>query len=152
MRINTEDEYQELLQRMRETAGRGTTLPVKGKTRNKLIESVASEEIEQCALARWLDEHFSGEWFHVPNGGHRNVIVGKKLKAQGVKRGVPDNFIIRPTKEAPGVVVELKRIRGGVVSDDQKKWLGTLSDFGWICRVCCGSNEAIRFVRETYDI
>src|SRR5690554_7178377 len=32
--------------------------------------------------------------WHTPNGGHRNVVVASKLKAQGVKRGVPDIVIV----------------------------------------------------------
>jgi hypothetical protein len=120
------------------------------------------EEAEQVALAQFLDLYFWDQWAHIPNGGMRPSSEGKdgkrfsveakKLKAQGVKSGLPDVFIFRPVKGAPGVVVELKRVRGGVVSPDQKKWLKTLSDFGWICYVAKGADDAIKFVREQYGI
>ena len=120
------------------------------------------EEAEQVTLAQFLDLMFRDQWFHVGNGGMRPSsfdtdgkrfsVEAKKLKAQGVKSGVPDVFIVRPVKGAPGVVVELKRVKGGVVSEDQQKWLKTLTGFGWICYVARGADEAIKFVRETYGI
>jgi hypothetical protein len=120
------------------------------------------EEAEQVALAQFLDLYFWDQWAHIPNGGmrpssedkdgRRFSVEAKKLKAQGVKKGVPDNFIFRPVKGAFGVVVELKRVRGGVVSPDQKKWLKTLAEFGWICYVARGAEDGIRFVREQYGI
>jgi hypothetical protein len=111
---------------------------------------VETEEAEQIAFAQYLDLYFHGEWFHVPNGGKRSKAVAGKLKAQGVKRGVPDNFILRPTKGAPGVVVELKRLKGGVVSEEQEGWIALLQSFGWIVGVCKGAHEAINFVKEVY--
>ena len=84
--------------------------------------------------------------------GKRFSVEAKKMQAQGVKKGIPDVFIFRPVKGAPGVVVELKRKKGGVVSDDQKKWLKTLAGFGWICYVAKGADEAIKFVRDCYGI
>lgn len=130
------------------------------KTVNKI--PCPLEEQEQVTLAQFLDLMFWDQWFHVGNGGMRPSsfdtdgkrfsVEAKKLKDQGVKSGVPDVFIIRPVKGSPGVVVELKRVRGGTVSDDQKKWLKTLSDFGWICYVAHGSGDAIKFIRETYSI
>ena len=120
------------------------------------------EEVEQVTLAQFLDLMFRDQWFHVPNGGMRPSsfdgdgkrfsVEAKKMKDQGVKKGVPDVFILRPVKGVPGVVVELKRRKGGVVSDDQKKWIKTLSEFGWITFIAHGSDSAIQFVRETYGI
>ena len=58
-----------------------------------------SEHHEQCALFAWLRL----QWpdldrvsFAIPNGGHRHKAVAGKLKAEGVKAGVPDIFIAYP--------------------------------------------------------
>jgi hypothetical protein len=120
------------------------------------------EEAEQVTLAQFLDLMFKDQWAHWPNGGMRPSsfdkdgkrfsVEAKKLKAQGLKSGLPDVFIFRPVKGAPGVVVELKRRKGGIVSDDQKKWLKTLSEFGWITFVAHGADAGIKFIRETYNI
>lgn len=109
-----------------------------------------TEEQEQRTVAQFLDLFFPGEWFHVPNGGMRNKAEGGKLKAQGVKPGVPDNFIFRPVCNAPGVVIELKRISGGTVSKEQKEWLKMLSKFGWLCYCIKGADAAIKLLQYLY--
>jgi hypothetical protein len=45
--------------------------------------------------------------------------------------------------ESPGAVIEMKRKKGGVVSDDQQFWLNALSIRGWQVAVCRGIDEAI---------
>lgn len=110
------------------------------------------EEKEQEDLARFLDFKFPGEWFHVPNEGKKAIGYHMKMKLQGLKSGVPDNFIMRPVRGCPGVVIELKRVKGGNVSPEQKTWLETLKSFGWITRVSKGADDAIRFVMEVYGI
>lgn len=54
-----------------------------------------SEDTEQMNLFNWIraEEKYKPElhWvFHVPNGGSRNQIEAKKLKAMGVLAGVSD--------------------------------------------------------------
>ena len=108
------------------------------------------EETEQRVLAQWLDMH-KINWFHPPNGGHRNVVVAKKLKAQGVKRGVPDVMIVDRPPANPknvGVAIELKRRKGGSLTKEQKRWLRILSEKGWAVAVCRGADEAIKFLEE----
>lgn len=141
-------------EQMAKKAGASTDTPAPAKRKTILPKDLPCplEEEEQVTLAQFLDLMFWEQWFHVPMGGLRNKAEGGKLKAQGAKAGIPDNWIVRPVKGAPGVVVELKRVKGGVVSEDQKKWLKTLAGFGWICRVCAGADEAIKFVRNTYGI
>lgn len=108
------------------------------------------EEIEQRTLAQWLDMHGIA-WFHPPNGGDRNQIVGRKLKIQGVKRGVPDVMIVDPPPLYPsnvGTAIELKRRKGGHLTDEQKEWLETLQERGWATAVCRGADEAIQFLES----
>lgn len=112
------------------------------------------EETEQIALAQWLDLH-KVAWWHTPNGGDRNQIVGRKLKLQGVKRGVPDVIIVDPPPNYPntvGAAIELKRRKGGRVTAEQSAWLNDLKDRGWAVAVCRGVDEAIEFLTELgYD-
>lgn len=59
---------------------------------------------EQRAVFEWA-EYAKGKYpwlkwmHHIPNGGSRNKIEAVRLKAQGVKRGVPDIFLPYPTGE-----------------------------------------------------
>lgn len=53
------------------------------------------EDALQKSVARLLDS--TGlDWFHPANGEARNAITGAKLKAMGVKAGVPDVMIFQP--------------------------------------------------------
>ena len=108
------------------------------------------EDAEQQVLAKWLDMHRIN-WFHPPNGGHRNVVVAAKLKAQGVKPGVPDVMIVDPPPNYPnnvGTAIELKRRKGGTVSSEQTAWLGILQERGWAVAGCKGATEAIEFLES----
>jgi len=51
------------------------------------------EHLTQKAICQYLDMR-GVMYFAVPNGGKRNLITAKKLKAEGVKAGVPDLCVI----------------------------------------------------------
>lgn len=109
-----------------------------------------TEDQEQQDLANYLD--LTGLlWCHVPNGGMRNKAVAGKLKAQGVKSGVPDVLVFSPPPNFPGsrgVAIELKRVKGGTLSTEQKNWLDNLANLGWIAQCCNGCGDAIDLLRE----
>lgn len=99
-------------------------------------------------LAAWLDV-MNLLWCHVPNGGARNLITGRRLKAEGVKRGVPDVLIFTVPKplKASGVAIELKRLRGGIVTQEQKDWHTALKKVGWQVHVARGAVDAIDWLK-----
>ncbi len=103
-----------------------------------LMKAVKLHEARWPAL-RWL--------FAVPNGGARNKIVAAKLKAEGVKPGVPD--YIWPQRSAPyiGLALELKA-KVGRVDPAQREWLAGLEAQGWRCVVAYGWEEALAAIRE----
>lgn len=80
--------------------------------------------------------------FAIPNGGERNVIVASRLKAEGVRAGVPDLFLAVKRGNHGGLFIEMKKPKGGRVSDNQKTMLQTLSDYGYVTSVCKGWLEA----------
>ena len=72
---------------------------------------------EQVGFVNWFRGKFPTVLiFAVPNGGKRTIKVATKLKAEGVVRGIPDLYI-----PAWHLWVEMKRIKGGKVSPDQRK-------------------------------
>ena len=87
---------------------------------------------------------------HIPNGGSRNKIEAARLKAQGVKSGVPDIFLPVARKGFHGLYIELKRQKGGVVSESQSKWLGALMEQGYMTDVCYGAEQAIKVIKEYF--
>lgn len=113
---------------------------------------VPLERQEQAAIAKWLDLALgSMGWCHVPNGGSRHRVEAARLTGQGVKAGVPDLLIFRRPPFRPevrGVAIELKRRRGGRVSDEQRAWLTELAAEGWLAMTAHGWDEARAFLES----
>lgn len=111
-----------------------------------------AEHNEQVALFDWA-RLAMGRFpelallFAVPNGGARNVVTGTRLKAEGVKRGVPDVWLPVARAGFHGLVIELKAGKGRP-TPEQKAWLKALTDQGWLALVCVGFEEARRIVEQ----
>jgi VRR-NUC domain len=80
-----------------------------------------TEEQIQVEVADWLDRNLPADWrwFHPPNGGWRKKSTAARLKGMGVKAGVADVVVCRPS--GPDIWIELKAF-GGVLSPAQVKW------------------------------
>ena len=80
--------------------------------------------------------------FAIPNGGYRDKITAGRLKATGVKAGVPD--ICLPVKRGlfSGLWIELKKDYKQKVSAEQREWIDTLRLQGYAALVCVGWIEA----------
>ena len=102
-----------------------------------------SEGQEQATLMNWVKMQ-SWRWpeaallFHIPNGGGRSKAEAGRFKAEGVKAGVPDLFLPVPKGEFHGLFIEMKRLAGGRVSDEQKDWIRMLREQGYRVEVCKG--------------
>ena len=112
-----------------------------------------SESEEQKIIFRWA-EYSKGAHpelsllFAVPNGGSRNRIEAHNLKLEGVKAGVPDICLPVPCGDYHGLYIELKRTKGGVISDAQKEWIEMLNERGYLAVVAKGANEAIKVISD----
>jgi hypothetical protein len=97
-----------------------------------LMNRVRIEERRRPELQRF---------FHVPNGGARGKAAAGKLKAEGVRPGVPDYLLPVPRVGFVGLAIELKA-KGGTASSEQKDWLAHLEAVGWRVAVCVGWEAA----------
>jgi hypothetical protein len=109
------------------------------------------EENEQATVARWLEAH--GIRFQASAmGSYMHPATFLKAKKMGCQAGHPDLIIYdRPTPVENGTLyvgtcIEMKRRKGGVVSEDQKEWLAALEERGWKCKVALGCDDAISFL------
>lgn len=103
-----------------------------------------SESDEQIGFLLWWDVKFPGvRIFHIPNGGRRSISVAKKLRAEGVKPGVPDLYC-----PAWRMWIEMKRSKGGRLSKDQKDWIEYLEGVGDTVIVAHGARDASAKVLE----
>ena len=105
-----------------------------------------SEHDEQVAVVDWC------AWsripcFAIPNGGLRGKAEAARLKAEGVKAGVPDLCIPIARGGYHGLFIEMKFGRNKP-TDEQMKWLSTLERNGYMATVCWGAEEAIAVIEQ----
>lgn len=118
---------------------------------NKL--PVPTEAQEQMTLFSWAAMQ-SGKYpelnllYHVPNGGSRHKAEAGRLRAEGVKAGVPDLCLPVARGQYHGLYIELKRQRGGRTSDHQSEWLDALSAQGYKAALCYGWEQAAGTIIE----
>ena len=110
------------------------------------------EEIEQEHVFLWasMEERAYPELamlYAIPNGGKRAIKTAVALKKQGVKRGVPDMCLPVSRGGYHGLYIELKRQKGGTVSDEQREWIAALNTQGYKAIICYGAEEAIEQIR-----
>lgn len=116
---------------------------------------VASEHDEQKALIKWWSIYSKRKQipeillFAIPNGGKRSIQTAAILRSEGVRPGIPDLFLAVETYKHAGLFIEMKRTKGGVVSDVQKDTIDLIQTKTSYCAaVCCGFDEARRTIEK----
>lgn len=103
-----------------------------------LTDRIPTEHEEQRQVVMWFRQTYRPmRIFAIPNGGLRSKAVAAKLKVEGVTPGVPDLFI-----PALKLWVEMKRVKGGRLSPEQKDWINYLASVGYVCFICSGAEDA----------
>lgn len=75
-----------------------------------------------------------------------------KAKRQGMPKGYPDIFLPVGSGCFYGLFIELKRVKGGTASPDQKGWLKRLNAEGYLAVVTKGHIEAIQTIKNYLGI
>jgi len=107
-----------------------------------------SEHAHQVAFFQWAShQRFPGiELLHAtPNGGLRHQAVAGKLKAEGVKAGMPD--VSWPVARGGfiGLAIEFK-FADGNPSKEQRARIDQLQREGWLVAVCWSWEAAARML------
>lgn len=106
------------------------------------------EHREQCAVIQFwswackgygLPEHALMAY---PAGGLRHKSTAGRLKAEGVRRGVPDLLLPVARQGFIGFAAEMKSEKGQV-RDAQKIMHAWFQSLGWRVEVCFSAGEAI---------
>jgi len=106
-----------------------------------LRSAVPTEYDEQAAIFQWANNHTNphvGMLYANANGQYR---PGQRAEP-GLKSGVPDMFLPVPRGGFHGLYIELKRKKGSVTSNAQKKWLRALTERGYAAVICYGAEQA----------
>lgn len=121
------------------------------------LAKTGSEHAHQKAYFQWLltwSREVHAMTFAIPNGGARGndrrtaMIRGAALKNEGVKRGVPDvmcawpMFIYATRLQYNGMFIEMKKVIGGTVADEQSEWRVKLEQRGYFVATCYNWHEA----------
>lgn len=108
-----------------------------------------TEDAEQKNLITWAEVAASRYpelrlLYHVPNsgGGPQHINYSRKLKAMGLKSGVPDLVLPVARQGFHGLYLELKRRAGGDVSEAQRRWHFELRQEDYRVEVCRGADAA----------
>lgn len=112
---------------------------------------VPTEHAEQVAVVDWFDRRFPalrGRLAAVPNGGARHKAVAGKLKAEGVRKGYLDLQLLVARGGYHGLLIEMKRRKGGRVETEQADWLDWHTEQGYLAVVCRGADEARAVISE----
>lgn len=105
--------------------------------------SIPLEDDEQKEYVSWLrNEHPEIKFFAVPNGARVAWSTAKKLKATGMEAGIPDLVFPEPMGCFHGYYQEMKRTKGGKISDDQFIWIEFLRGQNYCVDVVEGCEEA----------
>lgn len=141
LRENPDLEVDELSQ-----YGKGS---VKASSSNKKEDpdGWTSEHSLQAAVTSWAAE-MAVEipelrlLFAIPNGGYRPAVVGARMKAEGVKAGVPDMFLPVARGDFHGLFIEHK-IAGRKPRKNQDWWIDHLSEEGYHVAVCYTLEQSV---------
>lgn len=112
-----------------------------------------SEHDEQTALIDWTVLMHT-KWpelklfFHIPNEGKRSPAAALRLLSEGMKRGVPDNFLPVPRGRYHGLWIELKRTKNSSATKEQKQWIEDLNAQGYMAVVCKGWEAASKVIEK----
>lgn len=119
------------------------------RPRKVAMESNPLESMEQETVADWLDLHKVLYCASVA-GAYLHPATFNRIKKIGYKRGLPDILIFQAppayNDKYVGVALEMKRRKGGIVSDEQRVWLEDLNRNGWLVGVMKGADEAIELL------
>lgn len=125
-----------------------------------MTDGLDNEHADQVALFAWaaLQQNIypALKWLYaVPNGAklpYRKGANGKRyspeairLKAEGMKPGVPDTCLPVPVGRFHGLYIELKHGKN-TASDKQSEWLEALNSMGYCAALAWGYEDAKQLI------
>ena len=114
---------------------------------------IPTESREQKTLFEWA-KLMEGRWpelgllYHIPNEGKRSRTTGARMRAEGLRSGVPDICLPVARGGHHGLYIELKRVKNSRVTKEQLEWIEALVAQGYVAAVCRGCDEAISLITD----
>lgn len=76
------------------------------------------------------------------------MATGGRLRAEGLKSGVPDLCLPSAHGQYHGLYIEMKRTQGSKTTPEQKEWLAALEAEGYQTALCRGADAAIEIITD----
>lgn len=108
------------------------------------VRKVPSEALECARLVDYLKSK-KLLFCHIPNENKSKTARIRNARL-GVSPGVPDYAIFFPMGRA--LFIEMKRVKGGRLSAEQREWIDALQARGFEAVVCAGFAEAKKEVEK----
>ncbi len=108
------------------------------------------ESTIQIHCVTWFNlayPEFRGLLYSVPNGGQRNAITAKIMKAEGVVSGVSDLNLDIARNGYHGLRIEMKTAKGKQ-SENQKTWQRKVEAQGYKYIVCRSLDDFRKEIKE----
>lgn len=116
------------------------------------ISSKISESDIQQACMKWFRLQYpqlasDGVLFHIPNEGIRLGGIGRRMKREGIVRGVADLCLAVPRKGYAALYIEMKK-PGSYQSPEQKAWQKSVERYGNKYVVCKSLEQFIQIITD----
>ena len=129
--------------------------PYKAKPR-QLEDSMCKAFVQELDWKIKTEKLLNGLfYYHIPNGGSRNILEAKKLKLMGTRRGVSDYFIMKASGKYHGLYLEFKvktKDYKNYLSQEQKAFFETAEIEGYKAVMVTSAEEAIaeiyKYIRD----
>lgn len=115
-----------------------------------------SEHSTQAMVIEWAQRHEGKypelRWLHsslngifIPASKMTRAKIIHHMKAEGMKRGIPDLFLPVPRQRYHGLYIEMKRDDGSEsdISSEQKEFLAFAEEQNYYAVVCYGYDMAV---------
>jgi hypothetical protein len=108
-----------------------------------------TEHQSQTAVVEWFDlqyPRYSRLFFAIPNAAKRSAALAAYMKAEGLRAGVSDLFLLVPRGTFHGLIIEMKSAEGKC-TQAQKEFLAAVSAQGYCTNVCHSTDSAIATIK-----
>lgn len=88
--------------------------------------------------------------FKMPKNTFNWAAYSNSLKRQGLAAGFPDLIVLARNKSQTHEVlfIEMKRVKGGRISPEQKEWIQRLDNDGYCVGVAKGCDSAVMILEK----
>ena len=114
----------------------------------KPMNTTLTEEQDQRLLVEWMDLMIGCgkeiKYTHIPNSTYTKSWNQKRKNTyMGVRAGFPDLVLIVNGRV---LFIEMKRVKGSVLSEEQDGWLKALAEAGQAVFICYGFEHAQKVI------